>query len=42
MADKIVVDEFDVCHKFCDLVRQCLNIDCQIAHFSGDDFVNFY
>lgn len=44
MADKIVVDKFDVCYKFCDdHVRQCLNIDCQIAHnVSGDDFVNFY
>ena len=43
MAGKIVVDKFDVCYKFCDdHVRQCLNIDCQIAHnVSGDDFVNF-
>ena len=41
MAEKIVVQEFDVCHKFVDdLVRQCRNIDCQIAHnVSCDDFI---
>ena len=41
MAEKIVVQEFDVCHKFVDdLVRQCRNIDCEITHnASCDDFI---
>lgn len=41
MAEKIVVQEFDVCHKFVDdLVRQCRNIDREITHnASCDDFI---
>ena len=40
---KIVVPEFDVCHKFVDdLVRNCSNIGCQITHnVSCDDFIIF-
>lgn len=43
MAEKIVVEEFNVCYKFADdLVRRCRNIDCRITHnVSCDDFVIF-
>ena len=42
MAEKIVVEEFDVCQKFVDnLVRCCCNIGSQKTHVSCDDFVIF-
>ena len=43
MAEKLVVEEFDVCHKFVnDLLFHCQNTDCAILHnFFCDEFVIF-